>query len=49
MLEFTESAARNVDEILKLPTPVLSKLMKMGGAVARLAKLAGGRKPAKRS
>lgn len=49
MLEFTEGANRSVDEILKLPTPVLSKLLKMGGAVARLAKLAGGAKPAKRS
>jgi DNA-binding transcriptional regulator GbsR (MarR family) len=49
MLEFTEGASRSVDEILKLPTPLLAKLMKMGGAVARLAKLASGAKSAKRS
>lgn len=37
MLEVTEGAARGLDEILTLPTPVLAKLLRMGGAVARLA------------
>jgi DNA-binding transcriptional regulator GbsR (MarR family) len=39
MLDVTESAARSFDEILALPTPVLAKLMRMGGAVVRLAGL----------
>lgn len=39
MLDFTEGVARSFDEVLRLPTPVLSKLIKMGGAVARLAGL----------
>ena len=43
MLEFTEGVARSFDEVLHLPTPVLAKLIKMGGAVARLAGLTAGR------
>jgi DNA-binding transcriptional regulator GbsR (MarR family) len=39
MLDFTEGAAKSFDELLALPTPVLAKLIKMGGAVARLADL----------
>jgi DNA-binding transcriptional regulator GbsR (MarR family) len=44
MLDFTEGVARSFDEVLLLPTPVLQKLIKMGGAVARLAGLTTGRK-----
>lgn len=44
MLDFTEGVARSFDEVLRLPTPVLAKLIKMGGAVARLAGLTGGRR-----
>ena len=43
MLEFTEGVGRSFDEVLQLPTPVLAKLIKMGGAVARLAGLTKGR------
>lgn len=43
MLEFTEGVGRSFDEVLHLPTPVLAKLIKMGGAVARLAGLTKGR------
>jgi DNA-binding transcriptional regulator GbsR (MarR family) len=39
MLDFTEGVARSFDEVLLLPTPVLAKLIKMGGAVARFAGL----------
>ena len=35
MLDFTEGVSRSFDEVLRLPTPVLSKLIKMGGAIAR--------------
>jgi DNA-binding transcriptional regulator GbsR (MarR family) len=35
MLAFTEGVSRSFDEVLRLPTPVLSKLIKMGGAIAR--------------
>ena len=45
MLDFTEGVARSCDEVLQLPTPVLAKLVKMGGAVARLAGLTSGRGP----
>lgn len=44
MLDFTEGVARSFDEVLQLPTPVLAKLIKMGGAVARLAGLTVGRR-----
>jgi DNA-binding transcriptional regulator GbsR (MarR family) len=44
MLDFTEGVARSFDEVLQLPTPVLAKLIKMGGAVARFAGLTAGRK-----
>lgn len=44
MLDFTEGVARSFDEVLRLPTPVLAKLIKMGGAVARLAGLTGSRR-----
>lgn len=43
MLDFTEGVARSFDEVMQLPTPVLAKLIKMGGAVARLAGLTSGR------
>lgn len=42
MLDFTEGVARSFDEVLQLPTPVLGKLIKMGGAVARFAGLTAG-------
>ncbi|MCC7250513.1 MarR family transcriptional regulator [Hyphomicrobium sp.] len=42
MLDFTEGVARSFDEVLQLPTPVLAKLIKMGGAVARFAGLTRG-------
>lgn len=44
MLDFTEGVARSFDEVLQLPSPVLAKLIKMGGAVARLAGLTSGRR-----
>ncbi len=44
MLDFTEGVARSFDEVVQLPTPVLSKLIKMGGAVARLAGFTTGRR-----
>ncbi len=44
MLDFTEGVARSFDEVLQLPTPVLAKLIKMGGAVARFAGLTAGRR-----
>lgn len=44
MLDFTEGVSRSFDEVLQLPTPVLSKLIKMGGAVARLAGLTTSRR-----
>ena len=37
MLEFTETVDRSFGEIIRLPAPTLMALMKMGGAVARLA------------
>lgn len=43
MLDLTETVSRGVDEVLQLPTPVLSKLIKMGGAVARFAGRTTGR------
>jgi len=36
MLELTEKVSRSFDEVLQLPTPVLAKLIAMGGAVARV-------------
>lgn len=48
MLDVTEAVSRSFDEVLSLPTPVLSKLIKMGGAVARVAGMTTGRR-AKRS
>lgn len=43
MLDFTEGVARSFDEVMQLPTPVLAKLIKMGGAIARFAGLTSGR------
>src|SRR5262249_29244393 len=43
MPEFTEGVGRAFDEVRQLPTPVLAKLIKMGGGVARLAGLTKGR------
>ncbi len=37
MLEFTETVDKSFTEIIRLPAPTLMALMKMGGAVARLA------------
>ncbi len=37
MLEFTETVDRSFGEIIRLPASTLMALMKMGGAVARLA------------
>ena len=42
MLSVTEGAARMLDEVLALPTPVLQRLLKMGGVVTRLAALVSG-------
>ncbi len=42
MLEFTEAVDRSFGEIIRLPAPTLLKLMKMGGALARL--VGGGAK-----
>ena len=36
MLDVTETVDRSFDEIMRLPSPVLAKLIRMGGAVARL-------------
>lgn len=44
LLDFTEGVARSFDEVMQLPSPVLAKLIKMGGAVARLAGLSTGRR-----
>jgi DNA-binding transcriptional regulator GbsR (MarR family) len=48
MLDFTEGVGRSFDEILALPSPVLARLIKMGGAVARLVGASKTKKPAKR-
>jgi len=37
MLEFTETVDKSFGEIMQLPAPTLSALLKMGGAVARVA------------
>lgn len=42
MLDFTEGVARSFDEVLQLPSPVLGRLIKMGGAIARFAGLTTG-------
>lgn len=47
MLLFTEGVGRGFDEIMGLPAPVLTKLIQMGGAVARLVGGAKSRKRAK--
>lgn len=44
MLALTEDVAKSFDEVLQLPTPVLQRLIKMGGAVARFAGLTTGRR-----
>ncbi len=44
MLSFMESVDKSFDELIKLPAPVLSRIIKMGGALARLV---GGAKPKK--
>lgn len=44
MLEFTQSVSRSFDEVLRLPTPVLAKLIKMGGAIARFVGASTGRR-----
>jgi DNA-binding transcriptional regulator GbsR (MarR family) len=36
MLAFTEGVGKSFDEIMGLPSPVLARLIKMGGAIARL-------------
>ncbi len=37
MLEFTETVDKSFGEIMQLPAPTLLALLKMGGAVSRLA------------
>lgn len=44
MLTLTDDVARGFDEVMQLPTPVLHRLIKMGGAVARFAGLTTGRR-----
>lgn len=44
MLRFSEAVDRSFDEIVALPAPALAKLIRMGGAIARLAGAARGRK-----
>ena len=48
MLAFTETVDNSFDEIIRLPTPVLARLMKMGGAVARFVCGRKRRKAARR-
>lgn len=36
MLEFTKAADKSVTELLALPSPVLGRLIRMGGTIARL-------------
>ena len=45
LLDFTEGVSKSFDEVVHLPSPVLAKLIKMGGAVARFAGLTSGRRP----
>lgn len=45
MLEFTQAVDKSFSEIMALPAPTLMALLKMGGAVARLA--ARGKRPRK--
>ena len=44
MLTFMETVDKSFDELIKLPSPVLSRIIKMGGALARLV---GGAKSKK--
>lgn len=44
MLEVTQEVSRSFDEVIDLPTPILAKLIRMGGAVVRLAGLTAGRR-----
>jgi DNA-binding transcriptional regulator GbsR (MarR family) len=44
MLTFMETVDKSFDELMKLPSPVLSRIIKMGGALARLV---GGSKSKK--
>jgi DNA-binding transcriptional regulator GbsR (MarR family) len=46
MLHFSEAVDRSFDEIMALPTPALAKLIRMGGAIARLV---GASRSGKRS
>lgn len=48
MLRFTETVDRSFDEIMALPTPVLARLIKMGGAIARFVGSAKGKKATRR-
>ncbi|MEE8530649.1 MAG: MarR family transcriptional regulator [Hyphomicrobium sp.] len=48
MLEFTETVDKSFGEIMQLPAPTLLALLKMGGAVARLA-VGRGKRSAKRA
>jgi DNA-binding transcriptional regulator GbsR (MarR family) len=41
MLDFTQAVDKSFSEIMGLPAPILQKLLKMGGAVARIASLRG--------
>jgi DNA-binding transcriptional regulator GbsR (MarR family) len=48
MLSFTVGVGKSFDEIMALPAPVLGKLIKMGGAVARFVAGTKGRRSSKR-
>lgn len=51
MLQLTQGVSKSFDEVISLPTPVLGRLIKMGGAVARLVggiSQGKGAKPSKR-
>jgi DNA-binding transcriptional regulator GbsR (MarR family) len=48
MLEVTQTVDRSFGEVMRLPAPMLAKLLRMGGAVARLVGAAKGPTPAKR-
>jgi DNA-binding transcriptional regulator GbsR (MarR family) len=48
MLDFAEDVGRSFDEIMGLPAPVLAKLVRMGGAIARFAQVGKSRRPARR-
>lgn len=46
MLDFMRIIDRSFDEIMRLPSPVLSKFLRMGGAIARVT---GGKGPSRKN